>query len=121
VNTKIVIKYRISITDETIRRFCNEHKQPNMVNVKSKVSEHEGCNKQPCFNNEWNKRKILCRTQATRNGWCYIKCCEYEGCNKRSYSITQMKQVEDFVKNIKEHDMVDVNTKGVFMNGVIHL
>jgi hypothetical protein len=32
-----------------------------------------------------------------------------------------MKQVEDFVKNIKEHDMVDVKHKSVFMNGVIHL
>jgi hypothetical protein len=30
---------------------------------------------------------------------------------KGRISITQMKQVEDFVKNIKEHDMVDVKHK----------
>jgi hypothetical protein len=40
---------------------------------------------------------------------------------KGRISITQMKQVEDFVKNIKNMIWLMLNTKGVFMNGVIHL
>jgi hypothetical protein len=39
------------------------------------------------------------------------KCCEYEGCNKGRISITQMKQVEDFVKNIKNMIWLMLNTK----------
>ena len=41
-------------------RFCSEHKEEGMVNVKSMKCEHPGCMKEPCFNVPGSKTGILC-------------------------------------------------------------
>jgi hypothetical protein len=56
--------------NETVGRFCNGHKELIWLMFVSKGANTKIVIKYQFIITEDNKRKILCRTQATRNGWC---------------------------------------------------
>jgi len=71
--------------EETIGRFCSEHKLKNMVNIYKKTCEFEGCSIQPSFN---FKGEIIARFCSTHKLKDMIdikhKTCEFKDCNIRA-------------------------------------
>ena len=70
---------------ETKGRFCVNHKEPEMVNVKSKTCETDGCEKQPTYNTRGETKGRFCADHKepemvnVRH-----KTCETDGCEKQT-------------------------------------
>ena len=91
-------------------KFCAEHKEIGMVNVKTKHCEHPGCTKQPNFNVLGNKPKFC--AEHKEGGMVDVtgKRCEHLGCTKHpSFNVLGSKA--KFCASHKERGMVDVVSK----------
>ena len=65
-------------------RFCAEHKEPNMVDVKNKTCEMDGCDKQPTYNMRGECKGRFCAEHKEPNMVDVIsKTCEMDACTKR--------------------------------------
>jgi hypothetical protein len=49
-----------NVRGETKGRFCKEHKEPNMVDVKNKTCEADGCTIRPNYNIPGGKKGRFC-------------------------------------------------------------
>ena len=91
-------------------RFCVEHKEPHMINVKNKTCEL--CEKIPTFNVRGEtKRRFCAEHKEPHMVNLASKLCEFDGCEKLpSYNI-RGKTKGRFCAKHKEPDMVDVKNK----------
>ena len=93
---------------ETKGRFCSEHKEPNMVNVKDKTCEIDGCEIQPRYG--WlGKGTNRCTSHRQKgmitspNRICESSCCRQLG----TYETNGIRHCEDHKSNKSENLGVD--------------
>lgn len=87
--------------------YCDEHKEPGMVNVTSLKCEHEGCTTQPCFN---FPDKLLARFCAKHReeGMVNLRERPCEKCSKKPFFNFPDLKKGRFCSEHKEDGMVDV-------------
>ena len=92
--------------------FCTKHKEPNMVDVKSKRCEANGCEKQSAYNIRGEKQGRFCAEHKEPNMVdVKNKTCEIDGCEILPvFNIRGEKQCRFCVEH-KEPHMVDVKHK----------
>ena len=90
-------------------RFCTQHKEDGMVDVKNSTCEHLECGKQPVYNYQGEKKGRFC-TQHKEDEMVNVKSstCEQEGCSKQPSYNYQGQKKGRFCKQHKEDGMVDV-------------
>jgi hypothetical protein len=90
-------------------RFCFNHKEPNMINVKSKHCESDGCIVRPVYNNSGEKKGRFCfKHKEPSMIDVNNKICEIDECRIRAnYNISGEKKGR-FCINHKELNMIDV-------------
>ena len=98
------------------RRFCSEHKQEGMVNVRHRRCEVEGCDRRPSFGAE-DARARFC-SDHKQEGMQNVanKRCEMEGCNKHP-SFGDKGTTRRFCSKHKQEGMVYVRHKRCEMEG----
>ena len=107
-----------NIRGETKALFCAEHKEPNMVNVKSKTCETDGCEKQPTYNIRGETKARFCAEHKEPNMVnVKSKTCESNGCEIRPNYNTRGESKARFCAEHKEPNMVDVKSKTCENNG----
>ena len=85
ISKKVCLKCKKGATfnfiGESKGRFCSSHKLPEMVNVVSKVCEHQGCNIQPTFNFIGESKGRFCSSHKLPDMVnVKSKVCEVENC-----------------------------------------
>jgi translation initiation factor IF-3 len=92
--------------------FCAEHKESDMVNVKSKKCQYPACKKIPVFGTAGTKVAIYCAEHKESDMVNIVgKTCQHPACKTRpSYDITGAKTALFCAKH-KKSDMVDVKGK----------
>ena len=106
-------KYAVfNIRGETKGRFCVEHKEPHMVNVRDKTCETDGCNTRPNYNILGETKGRFCVEHKEPNMVdVKNKTCESDGCDKQpAYNIPGDTKGR-FCAEHKEPHMVDVKNK----------
>jgi hypothetical protein len=101
-----------NVGGERSGRFCKQHCEVGMVNVKCKRCEYEDCNKQPTFNVDGVRLGRFCK-QHSEAGMVMVtdKTCEYECCNKARYFNVEGERSGRFCKQHSEPGMVNVKKK----------
>ena len=56
-----------NFSGQTKAKFCKQHKQPNMINVKDKTCEYVGCNTQPTYNLPGQTKARFCSEHKQPN------------------------------------------------------
>jgi hypothetical protein len=90
--------------------FCSKHKEPNMINVKNRICEVNGCNIIPYYNFLGEKKGRLCSKHKLDNMINITKyvICEINGCETRpSYNFLGEKKGRFCAKH-KELTMINV-------------
>jgi len=93
-------------------RFCAEHRSPDMVDVKHKICEEDGCEKIPAYNIRGEKKGRFCAEHRSPDMVNVIsKTCEEDGCEKQPiYNINGEKKGR-FCAEHRSPDMVNVISK----------
>ena len=93
-------------------RFCAEHKTAEMVDVKSKRCEHQGCDSlNRAFDIKGGKGRFCAEHKTAEMVDVKHKLCEYEGCDSQpSFNIKGSKK-RRFCASHKTAEMVDVLNK----------
>ena len=101
-----------NVPGETTARFCLQHKQPNMVDVKHKKCEFVGCDTRPTYNLPGETQGRFCLRHKQPNMVDVLnKTCEHVGCNTQpSYNFLGETQGR-FCSQHKELNMVNVRSK----------
>ena len=93
-------------------RFCYEHKEPNMVNVKDKTCESDGCQTLPTYNIRGEIKARFCAQHKEPNMVnVKSKTCKMDGCEKQPTYNTRGENKARFCAEHKEPNMVDVINK----------
>ena len=88
---------------------CAQHKEPEMVDVKSKTCKVDGCRKHPTFNFEGETIAIYCSKHKepemvdVKN-----KTCKADGCRKQPVFNFEGETIAMYCSEHKEPEMVDV-------------
>jgi len=99
-------------------RFCSAHKEPNMVDVRNKRCEANGCSAQPAFNVEGSMRARFCSAHKEPNMVNVIsKRCEANGCTAQPAFNVEGSARPRFCSSHKEPNMVNVISKRCEANG----
>jgi hypothetical protein len=100
-------------------RFCAQHKESNMVDVKSKRCESMGCTSSPSFNIEGASAGRFCSTHKESNMVdVKSKHCESIGCTSLTPSFNiEGSSLGRFCQQHKEGNMVNVVSKRCEANG----
>jgi hypothetical protein len=91
-------------------RFCNEHKGPDMVDVKHKRCECQGCEARPTYANPGEKARFCNEHKGPDMVDVVNKRCECEGCEARPTYANPGEKAR-FCNEHKGPDMVDVVNK----------
>ena len=97
-------------------RFCNEHKEPGMIDVKNKRCEFDGCDVQPTYDISGGKGRFC--NEHKEPGMIDVKHkrCEFDGCDVQPvYDISGGKG--RFCNEHKEPGMIDVKSKRCEFDG----
>lgn len=95
-----------------IRKFCNKHKEPGMINVKDVICIYEKCNKQAYYNYNGTKEKLYCVEHKLDNMFnVKSKICDYNNCPKQAMFNYKNNIIGKFCFEHKEELMVDVKHK----------
>ena len=105
---------------EVVGRFCVEHKEPQMVNIRSKRCQHPGCTTEPVYNNTGELRGCFC-AEHKEPQMVNVRCkrCQHPGCNKRPSYNNEGKVSGRFCAEHKHPRMVNVNNKRCQYQGCI--
>ena len=97
---------------ETTARFCGEHKEDGMVNVKSKTCENVNCKKIPVFNHEGETTARFCN-EHKEDGMVDVKNkkCENVNCKKQPIYNHEGETTARFCGEHKEEGMVNIISK----------
>jgi hypothetical protein len=89
-----------------------------MMNVKSKTCLHEGCKKQPTYNNEGETKALYC-SEHKKDGMVNVKhkTCIHEGCKKQPTYNNKGDTTALYCSEHKQEEMVDVINKICIHNG----
>jgi hypothetical protein len=100
-----------NLPNEHFGKFCASHKTPDMVNVRERRCEHEGCLKKPFYNAPLETRGRFCK-EHKEDGMIDVlsDSCRHEGCNKRA-TFNYSGQMAKFCSIHKENGMIDVKTR----------
>lgn len=92
--------------------FCNDHKEPGMVNVKNKSCQETNCKRSPSFGFPGTKKGIFCQDHKQENMINVTsKRCAFSDCDKLpSFNFKELKSVL-FCREHKEEGMVEVSSK----------
>jgi hypothetical protein len=106
------IRARYNISGEQLGKFCKEHKQIGMIDVKSKRCQKDGCNTRPTFNFENETEAKYCKEHAEL-GMINIKSkrCQTEGCNKQPVFNFENEAIPKYCKEHKQIGMIDIISK----------
>jgi hypothetical protein len=107
-----------NISGESKGRFCAEHKEPNMVNVKDKTCEFDGCTTIPIYNIFGETTGRFCAAHKEPNMIdVKNKTCGFNGCDKQpAYNISGESKGR-FCAAHKEPNMIDVKAKKCEFDG----
>ncbi len=98
--------------NESIAKFCSEHKEPNMVNVTHKKCKHEDCTKRPSYNDINENIPIYCKEHKKPNMVNVThKKCQHEGCTIQPSFNSIGKKTAIYCSEHKKPDMVNVTHK----------
>jgi len=101
-----------NLEGEKVRRFCNEHKEVNMVNVKTKKCDFKGCKKIPTYNFEGQPNAHFCNEHKEVNMVnVKDKKCKFKGCKKIPVFNFEGELKAFFCKEHREANMIDVKHK----------
>ena len=93
-------------------RFCNKHKTAEMVNIKHKQCEHEGCNSlSTVFDIKGGKGRFCSKHKTAEMVDVKNKRCEHEGCNSLSTVFDIKGGKGRFCSKHKTAEMVNVKSK----------
>ena len=100
---------KFNISGEKHPRFCVEHKEIGMIDIKTKTCEFNGCTKIPNFNIQGQKQPKFCCEHKENNMINIMKkTCEFIGCTKIPlFNISDQKQGKFCVVH-KENNMINV-------------
>lgn len=104
---------KFNYTNETKPLYCSEHKEINMIDLRSKKCVVDGCNKkQPCFNYENEKTPLYCFEHKKPNMIdIKSKKCMFENCKRRpSFNYENIKGPL-YCSEHKKINMIDVVSK----------
>jgi hypothetical protein len=98
--------------------YCSEHKEPEMVDVKSKTCKADGCRKQPVFNLEGETIAIYCSEHKEPEMVdVKHKTCKADGCRKHPTFNFEGETIAMYCIEHKEPEMVDVKNKTCKVDG----
>jgi len=93
-------------------RFCYDHKEITMVNVKFKTCEYPGCKTQPRYNIQGQTKRRFCYDhKETDMVDVKNKTCDHPGCKIQPIYNKEGQTKGKFCYNHKEIDMVNVKSK----------
>jgi len=95
------------------RRFCAEHKLPNMINVASKRCDYDNCNKIPTYMSESKSTTLhpinrFCKDHKIDGMIDKHKTCEFDNCKKRPHYNIKGLSTPKFCSIHKSINMINV-------------
>ena len=107
-----------NVSGETKAIFCVEHRLPNMVDVKNKKCETNGCYKQPIYNVRGETKARFCIEHRLPDMVNVLnKKCEADGCEKRPTYNVRGETKALFCVEHRLQNMVDVKHETCETNG----